>query len=228
MIVRSSTRPFARRSRWRIALPAAAVALTGALVATVPAASAHAGGPAFRPWFLPGNLVVSGSDYTGQAGLIQAGVTELPPGCTTGCTPAVADGSYPGVFNNVIPDPSFGVTSPIFLDQITPGGHLINTLRVPDGTGPFGSAASHMVTSFSSKSELALDLSTSGRDLTFAGYDAVPNTVDVSNSNTPGDPDPTNPVTSAHYRMVAEVSRSGEIHYTRTNAYSGNNAGQRS
>ncbi len=55
------------------------------------------------------------------------------------------------------------------------------------------------------------------------GYDAVPNTVDVSNSNTPGVIDPTDPVTSAYYRVVAEVNQNGKIHYTLTNAYSGNN-----
>ena len=127
----------------------------------------HAG----RPWFLPGNLVVSGSVYTGQASLFTPGVTELPPGCVgSACTPAVADGTYPGVFNNDASDGSFGITSPIFLDQITPSGHLINTLRVADGNGPGGTGRNHVVTSFSSKSELALNLSTNGRDLTFVGY----------------------------------------------------------
>ncbi len=60
-------------------------------------------------------------------------------------------GSYPGVFNNDLVDPSFGVTSPIFLDQLTPDGQLVNVLRVPDGTGWGGSPADHMVTSFSSQ-----------------------------------------------------------------------------
>ncbi len=167
---------------------------------------------------------MSGSDYTGQASLFTPGVTELPPGCAgSACTPAVADGSYPGVFNNDASDPSFGVTSPIFLDQITPGGRLINTLAVPDGTGWSHGSDGHLVTSFSSKSELALNLSTSGRDITFMGYDAVPNTVDVSNANTPGDIDPTNPVAGAYYRVAAEVSADGQIRYTLTNAYSGDN-----
>ncbi|MFY9887635.1 MAG: hypothetical protein WAK71_04935, partial [Streptosporangiaceae bacterium] len=185
-------------------------------------AAAHAG--VRGTWFQPGNLVVSGSDYTGTASLFTPGVTELPPGCSgSACTPAVADGSYPGVFNNDAADPSFGVTSPIFLDQLTPDGHLVNTLRVPDGTGLPGGAAGHVVTSFSSKSELALNLSTSGRELTFMGYDAVPDTVDASNANTPGDIDPTNPVAGAYYRVVAEVNQDGRFRYTLTNAYSGDN-----
>jgi hypothetical protein len=224
MTVQKSPRPAAWRS-WRIALPLAAAALTGTVVAAMPAsAAAHSGRNLERPWFLPGNLVVSGSDYTGPASLFTPGVTELPPGCAgTACTPAVADGSYPGVFNNDAADPSFGVTSPVFLDQLTPDGHLINTLRVPDGTGLLGAKAGHVVTSFSSKSELSLNLSTNGRDLTFMGYDAVPDTADASNANTPGEIDPTNPVTSAYYRVVAEVNASGQFRYTLTNAYSGDN-----
>ena len=197
------------------------LAAVGPLSASGATADAHGGQ---RPWFLPGNLVVSGSYYTGQAGLFTPGVTELPPGCTgSGCTAAVADGSYPYVFNNDASDPSFGVTSPVFLDQITPDGRLVNVLRVPDGNGPGGTRADHVVTSFSSKSELALNLSTDGRDLTFMGYYATPNTVDVSNANTPGAIDPTNPVTSAYYRVAAEVNQSGRISYTLTNAYSGDN-----
>jgi hypothetical protein len=226
MIAHSSQRPAAVwRSRWRIAVPVAALGLAGALAAAVPAsgAVAHHQHPG-RPWFLPGNLVVSGSVYTGQASLFTPGVTELPPGCVgSACTPAVADGTYPGVFNNDASDGSFGITSPIFLDQITPSGHLINTLRVADGNGPGGTGRNHVVTSFSSKSELALNLSTNGRDLTFAGYYAQPNTVDVSNANTPGEIDPTNPVAAGYYRVVAEVNAGGRIHYTLTNAYSGDN-----
>jgi hypothetical protein len=223
----SSYRRIARRSRWRIAVPLAAAALTGAVVAAGPASGAVAqaglrhGG---QSWFLPGNLVVSGSDYVGQASLFTPGVTELPPGCSgSACTPAVADGTYPGVFNNDASDGSFGITSPIFLDQITPDGHLVNVLHVPDGTGPGGSNANKIVTSFSSKSELALNLSTNGREITFGGYDAVPNSVDASNASTPGDVDPTNPVGPAYYRVVAEVNRQGHFHYTVTNAYSGDN-----
>ncbi len=226
MIVQSSNNRAAWRSRLRIAAPLAAAALTGALVAAAPASGAvgQGFGHPSQPWFLPGNLVVSGSDYVGTASLFTPGVTELPPGCVgSACTPAVADGTYPGVFNNDASDGSFGITSPIFLDQITPDGHLINTLHAPDGTGPGGSSAIKIVTSFSSKSELALNLSTNGQDITFAGYDAVPNSVDTSNANTPGDIDPTNPVGPAYYRVVAEVNQWGHFHYTVTNAYSGDN-----
>jgi len=213
------------KRRWRLAVPLAAATVAGLLAAVGPlsGSAAHADS---HSWFLPGNLVVSRSVYVGQPSLFTPGVTPLPPGCPTsagGCTPAVADGTYPYVFNNDASDGSFGVTSPIFLDQITPDGHLINTLNAPDGTGWSGVNRDHVVTSFSSKSELALNLSTNGRDLSFMGYLTQPNSVDVSNSNTPGAIDPTNPVSGAYYRVVADVNQWGHIYYTLTNAYSGNN-----
>jgi hypothetical protein len=155
-------------------------------------------------------------------------VTVLPPGCTSGCAVASNDGSYPGVWNNDSVDGTFGVTSPILLDQITQSGRLVNTLQVPvlsgSGSGhPRDGSRDHMVTSFSSKSELALNLSTSGRDLTFMGYLAQPNALDVSNSNTPGVIDPTNPVPGANYHVVGQVDPQGRFHFTETNAYSGDN-----
>ncbi len=80
-----------------------------------------------------------------------------------------------------------------------------------------------MVTSFSSKSELALNLSTGGRYVTFMGYLAPVDTVDVSNANTPGVIDPTNPDPGADYRVVAQLDSQGQFQFTETNAYSGNN-----
>jgi hypothetical protein len=45
----------------------------------------------------------------------------------------------------------------------------------------------------------------------------------VANSNTPGVIDSSNPVPSAYYRAVAQLSASRHFQYTETNAYSGNN-----
>jgi hypothetical protein len=123
------------------------------------------------------------------------------------------------VFNNDLVDGSFGVTSPVFLNQLTPSGRLVSTLRVPDGTRP----GDGLVTSFSSKSELALNLSTSDRYVTFMGYVTKLDMIDVSNSNTPAVVDPTNPVSSTYYRAVATLNDRGQFSYTETNAYSGNN-----
>ena len=166
--------------------------------------------------FTPGNLVVSRSVYTGNADTVAVG-QKLPPNCpsTASCPKQTAtdDGTYPNVFNNASVDGSFGVTSPIYLDQITTAGNLISTYSVPG----------ILSTSFPSKSELALNLSDDRSSLTFMAYVVGPNVLDVSNSNTPGVYDPTNPASDNYYRSVAQLDASGHLQYTETNAYSGNN-----
>jgi hypothetical protein len=139
-----------------------------------------------------------------------------PPVSGSLCLPlAAVDGSYPGVWANEAPDASFGVTSPIFLDQMTPDGVLVNSLAIDP---------SKVVTSFSSKSELALNLSTDRTALTFMAYvGSGINVLDVSNSNTPLIFDATNPVGSAFFRGVGQVDSAGHVQVTETNAYSGNN-----
>ena len=187
--------------------------------------------------FTPGTLVLSRSVYVGTPSMLVPGVTVLPPGCVAGnvavpliaggtasvavtCTKATADGTYPTVFDNDVADGSFGITSPIFLDSLTLDGHRLGTLPIP---------SDQIVTSFSSKSELALNRSTDGKSITFMGYRGGPgfvtgpNQFDVSNSNTPGVVDPTNPVVSQYYRSVAEVDAHGHLQITEGNAYSGNN-----
>jgi len=210
----------ARRIRWRAGSLLALLLATGGSVLAAPGAGAVARDPG-DGYFIPGDLLVSGSVYTGTASLLQPGVTQLPPGCTSGCVTATSDGSYPGVFNNALADGSFGVTSPVFLAEISPDGRLRRVLPVPDGGRPGG--LGEVVTSFSSKSELALNLSTSGRVITFMGYATRPDAIDVSNSNTPGVIDPTNPVPGAYYRVVATLDERGRFSFTETNAYSGNN-----
>jgi hypothetical protein len=201
-----------------------AILSLAALANSIPACAQAFGDP--LPYFLPGNLVVSRSVYDNNANNIAVG-TQLPPNCakTVGpCAPATFNGSYPFVFNNVIPDPAFGVTSKIFLDQITPFGFLLNSLEVPNSSQRGATTGSNqLVTSFSSKSEMALHLSTDGQFLTFMGYVAPVDTIDASNSNTPGAVDPTNPVGINFLRAVATVDSSGKFTFTETNAYSGNN-----
>jgi hypothetical protein len=207
-------------------------------------------------------LVLSRSDYEGTASTVTIGEA-LPLGClggstgltvdvplTAGGTAAVAvpcgvatdNGEYPNIFdthnvwNNSNSDGSFGVTSPIFLDYLKTDGSPLGTLPIP---------TDQIVTSFSSKSELALNRSVDGRSITFMGYrggigcggTAVsptrPNLLDTSASNTPGVCDPTNPVITtfesdpvvpaAYYRAVAEVDADGHISFTDGNAYSGDN-----
>ena len=212
--------------------------------------------------FRPGSIVLSRSVYEGKASTITIGET-LPLGCqggpsglaiqvplikggTTGvtvpCGVASDNGEYPNlhdthnVWNNSGSDGSFGVTSPIFLDNLSEDGEILGTLPVP---------THQMVTSFSSKSELALNRSVDGRSITFMGYrggigcggatvsPTRVNLLDVSASNTPGVCDPTNAVITtfrsdpvfpaAYYRAVAEVDADGHFSFTDGNAYSGDN-----
>jgi hypothetical protein len=196
-------------------------ALAGAALATASFIGVNANAGA--QFFAPGNLLVSRTVYDTNAGTVQIGMP-LPPGCTTACGSASSDGTYPNVWNNDLADASFGITSKIFLDQLTPGGARVDSLEVPNSTqNGVPPTKDQMVTSFPSKSELALNLSTDGNDVTFMGYLAPVDAIDVSNSNTPAVVDPTNPVPGSDYRVVADVDSKGRFRFTKTNAYSGNN-----
>ena len=204
---------------------AAKSSLVAALAVSCLAGSQIARGDDDDGHLFPGNLLVSRSVYDNKASNVVAGTTLLPPNCVgSACAVATADGTYPTVFNNDLVDASFGITSKIFLDQLSSSGWPINSIEVPNsaarGVGP---NSDQMVTSFSSKSELALNLSTDRQTVTFMGYLAPINALDVSNSNTPGVVDPTNPVAGQDYRVVAELDRSGHFRFTKSNAYSGNN-----
>jgi hypothetical protein len=237
--------------------------------------------------FVPGSIVLSGTVYVGTADTVTPNEV-LPPGCLQTGTiasqiadpnPATFDvptltggilavqvpcgyssdnGEAPNlqdshnVWNNAATDPSFGVTSPIVLWDLSSNGFLLGRLDVP---------SNEIVTSFSSKSELALNRSADGKSLTFMGYrggagcptltlDAAtntitqgtnvgpisptaPNLIDVSASSTPGLCDATNPAVAsyigatnptAYYRSVAEVDAWGRISYTDGDAYSGDNS----
>ena len=192
------------------------------VLGTVPAAFAQNG----SAYFFPGNIVLSRSVYDNNPNNVQVGQA-LPPNCppaSGGCTIATNDGTYPLVWNNDLADASFGITSKIFLDQFTPGGKFVNSLEVANSSqNGVPSTKDQLVTSFSSKSELALNLSTDGRYLTFMGYVSPIDNVDVSNSNTPGIVDGSNPVGTSYYRAVAQVDAHGKVRFTETDAYSGNN-----
>jgi hypothetical protein len=176
--------------------------------------------------FTPGDLAVTYSvypglvnPYTGSTGGyttpdIVAGETVLP--ISPGPVLAVDGGSYPNVFENETVDPNFGVTSPIYLGEITPNGTMVSTTDLTALTG--------ITNSFSSKSELAVNLSTAGNALTLGGYNAPVGELDVSNANTPGHIDPTNTdIQNPTQRSIIQVNANGSVLVTNTNAYSGNN-----
>ena len=195
--------------------------------ASVAVAAAPASAQNGSTFFSPGNLVVSRSAYDNNPANVKVGQI-LPPNCQAtqgGCAgPATNDGTYPTVFNNDLVDGSFGITSKIFLDQYTPAGTLVNSLEINNSRNIGRTLiGDQLVTSFSSKSEIALNLSTDGQYLTFMGYVAPIDDLDVSNSNTNQDVDPTNPVGRSYYRAVARIDVNGNATFTETNAYSGNN-----
>jgi len=160
------------------------------------------------------DLLVSRTVYQGDASTVTVGQS-LPGGGT-----ATANGAYPTVFQNETPDPSFGVTAPIFLDDVTTSGSLVSSINI---TSLAASQGVNLSSSFSSKSELALNLSTDGSAVTFMGYISPINNLDVSNSNTPNHVDSTNPVSSSFARAVAQIGANGTLSITPVNAYSGNN-----
>jgi hypothetical protein len=204
-------------------------------VASIGAVRADNGHSGFE--FKPDTLVLSRSVYVGTPSLLVPGQTLLPPGCVAGtvnvpliaggttpvavtCSTPTADGTFPAVFNNAAADGHFGITSPIFLDNLSTDGHLLDTLAIP---------TDQIVTSFSSKSELAVNRSVDGKSITFMGYRGGPgfptavNVFDVSNGNTPGVIDPTNAAVGQYFRSVAEVDSHGHLQITESNAYSGDN-----
>jgi hypothetical protein len=200
--------------------------------------------------FVHGSIVLSGTVYVGKADTVIPGEV-LPFGCqntgpvmnpspatvnvpllppstattavTVSCGYASDNGEAPNlndnhnVWNNANTDSNFGVSSPIVLWNLSTDGDLLGSLRVP---------SDEIVTSFSSKSELALNRSADGRSLTFMGYrggpgcptltldlttniltqgtnvgpwsPTAPNLLDVSASSTPGLCDPTDPSVASY------------------------------
>jgi hypothetical protein len=226
----------------RIAKGSALAASAAAVLAAAPAAGAQAfahfpfGQPRHAPHqgfphqgfphhgfgantrLAPDSLAISGTVYPRHGVDISVG-QPLPdqstPGDPTTDALAVADGQYPYVFNNDGPDPSFAVSTPIDLWDSTLSGQPLGTIHVP---------SDEMTTSFSSKSELAINVSTGGQDLSFSGYNAPVGTPDASNSSTPGTPDPTNPdVSGPFYRVAGDLASDGRWTFTDTNSFSGDN-----
>jgi len=216
----------------RVVLASVVMAVASTSLATGPITKAFAFSPGSSS-FTSGNLLVSTSQWT-QDAPITAGVTQLPPNCGSGttfytsatCATAVTGGSYPYVFDNDAVDGSFGVTQPITIDEVNPSTDaVVNTVAVPNSLqAGVTTSSDQMVTSFSSKSELGLNQSTDGSYITFMGYNAPVDSVDVSNSDTPGDLDPTN-TDSANpaYRVVAQMDQYGNFAFAETDAYAGNN-----
>ena len=163
------------------------------------------------------NLIVSRSVYTGTASTVAF------PGTLANGGASVHDGTYPGVWGNEGPDAAFGITSPIFLDQMTKSGSVVNSFSLTDAVKT--QLGLDVSTSFPSKSELALNLTPDGSGLTFMCYLAPADSQDISNTDTPYHVDTSNPVTGigTRQRAVVQIDSYGNVQVTPSYAYSGNN-----
>ena len=177
------------------------------------------------------DLIVSSSTYTDP--MFTAG-TALP-NSATGTGPSTVSATNDSAFctngscssnvwNNDTPDPNFGITSDIILQNVnTKTGVVDNTVNV---TQIAAAAGVNLVTSFSSKSELAINTSPSGTSLTFMGYNTTAGQLDISNSNTPGSLEPGNTdIANPTLRAVGEIKPGHQLgagHYDQCH-HNGNN-----
>ncbi len=212
-------------------VPSRAVLLMVGIVVTSTSVLAVPIGAAYgENTFTPGNLVVSTSVWATNAN-VTSGSTQLPPNCggtvytKAKCVTAIANGTYPQVFNNATVDGSFAVQQPIWIDEITPSGTPVSQVEVPNSTmSGVTSGSDQMTTSFSSKSELALNDSTDNQYVDFMGYTSPSGALDISNSDSPGAIDTTNADSATPtYRSVGQMDQYGNVQFTETNAYSGDN-----
>jgi hypothetical protein len=200
-------------------------ALAGGMAASMPAAAQQALGN------FGGDLIVSSSTYTDTAFGVGTALPYNASGTGTSSTlNTIAASAFcanancsSNVWNNDTADANFGITSGIFLQNVnTTSGNVDNTVNV---TQLAANAGINLATSFSSKSELAINLTPDGTGLTFMGYNSTVGQFDVSNSNTPGSLEPGNTdIQTATYRAVGQISLSNNaLQVTTTNAYNGNN-----
>jgi hypothetical protein len=211
-----------RSTHWAIA----ALALAGAALLAPPANAQQALGN------YGGDLIVSSSTYTdpGFAAGIALPFNSTGTPATTSTLNASVGSAFCGssncssnVWNNDLTDANFGITAAIVLQNVnTTTGSIDNSVNV---TQLAANAGINLATSFSSKSELALNLSPDGSSVTFMGYNSGVGQLDVSNSNTPGSPEPGNTdIQSPTYRAVGQINLSNNaLQVTTTNAYNGNN-----
>ncbi|HVV16461.1 MAG TPA: hypothetical protein VHH90_04595 [Polyangia bacterium] len=174
---------------------------------------------------VPHSLVISTSTYDRTVGAVASlTVGTKLAGTATATSSATTGNNYVTVWNNELVDSSFGVTSPIQITDIDPSSkQVLSRVTVP---------TDQVVTSFPSKSELGLHITTdmAGPHLVFVAYGgAGVGALDVSNSDAVPGQDPTNPVTFAFGsayafpRTVVSMDGTGHFSYTPTVNYGGNN-----
>jgi hypothetical protein len=192
--------------------------LAAGVVGTVPAFAQQALGT------YGGDLLVSSSTYIDPGFSIG---TALPNSAgvnaTAGSAFCASSNCSVNVWNNDIADANFGITAAITLQDVNANnGNVDNSVNL---TSLAASQGVNLVTSFSSKSELAVNLSADGSSITLMGYNSTTGQLDISNSATPGAAEPGNTDTAtATDRSIAQLNLSSNaLQVTNTNAYSGNN-----
>jgi hypothetical protein len=206
-------------------IPAIGAAFAGSMWVAAPAHAQQALGN------YAGDLIVSSSTYTDTGFGVGTALPYNSSGTGTTSTLSTIAGSAfcanancsSNVWNNDTADANFGITSGVFLQDVnTSTGNVDNTVNV---TQLAQNAGINLVTSFSSKSELAINLSPDGSSLTFMGYNSTIGQFDVSNANTPGSIEPGNTdIQTPTYRAVGQINLSNNaLQVTTTNAYNGNN-----
>lgn len=204
---------------------AVSAAIAGTVLTSLPANAQQSLGS------YTGDLIVSASSYTDTGFGVGTALPYNASGTGTSSTlNAVAGSAFcanancsSNVWNNDTADANFGITAGIYLQDVnTSTGNVDNTVNV---TQLAANAGINLVTSFSSKSELAINLSPDASSLTFMGYNSTAGQFDVSNSNTPGSLEPGNTdIATPTYRAVGQLSLStNALQVTTTNAYNGNN-----
>ena len=184
--------------------------VVGGLVLGVLAVAASADAKSPTHPFVPGSVLIAETTYPAAGDPAISVGQPLAEGGN-----AIADGKYPEVFNNDSVDGSFAVSTPLDLIDVDSSGNQLLQVKVP---------SDQLTTSFSSKSEGAINFSTDGQDLSFLGYNAAPDTLDASNSSTPLAPDSTNPDQAGPFnRVAADLSSDGSWSFTDSNAFSGDN-----
>jgi hypothetical protein len=174
------------------------------------------------------DLIVSSSTYTDPGFAVGATLPNSAPGdgaatASSAFCSGSASNCSSNVWNNDLTDANFGITGDIILQNVnSTTGAVDNTVNV---TQVAAAAGINLVTSFSSKSELAINTSLNGTSLTFMGYNSTVGQLDISNSNTPGSIEPGNTDTAAAtYRAIGDLNLStNALTVTTTNAYNGNN-----
>jgi hypothetical protein len=177
------------------------------------------------------DLIVSSAGYSdpgfASGSLLPNSSTFTTPNVFANTSSAFCSGAAlncsTNVWNNVLVDANFGITANVVLQDVnTTTGAVDNTVNVSALAAAQGI---NLNTSFSSKSELALNLTPDGSGLTFMAYNATAGQLDISNSNTPGVSEPGNTdVATPTYRAVGQLNLSNNsLQVTTTNAYNGNN-----